>query len=123
MYLSKWALQSNRKLKMSLVHVPTDPARSHHIYNLKSKEYRAWIKYVNSLDISCSVYANYASKLKKLCKYSNEHCGAKLLWLKTTHEIAENLSTWYTNYDSRKSWFDMKVESWVEYDELRSESW
>ncbi len=31
MYLSKWALQPNRKLKMSHVWFPTDFPRSHHI--------------------------------------------------------------------------------------------
>ncbi len=32
MYLSKWALQSNRKLKMSHVRLQTDFPRSHHIW-------------------------------------------------------------------------------------------
>ena len=30
MYLSKWALQANRKLKMSHIRLPTDSTRSHH---------------------------------------------------------------------------------------------
>ncbi len=33
MYLSYWEFQSNRKLKMSHVRLPTDFPRSHHIYS------------------------------------------------------------------------------------------